>query len=60
MPEAEPHDTVDLLEGLVARNAALFERHQALEEELRTVSEELEACERQSGSVHAVLSADAA
>jgi predicted nuclease with TOPRIM domain len=59
-PEADPHETVQLLEELVAGHATLLERRHELEAALRTVNDELQKCEQRSARVHAVLSEDAA
>jgi hypothetical protein len=58
--EADPQETLGLLEGLVAGHATLLERRQELETELRAVNEELEGYEQRSARVHALLSEGAA
>ena len=60
MPEADPQETMGLLERLVAWRATLLERRQELETELRALNEELEGCEQRSARVHALLSKEAA
>ena len=59
MPEADPQETLGLLEGLVAGHATLLERRQELETELRAVNEELQGYEQRSARVHALLSEEA-